>query len=94
MKITKQEIEHVARLARLNLAEQEVDKFARQLSDVLDYVDILSSVDTKGVAPTSHAIPVCNVFRQDAVQPSLLPEEAVKAAPQEEENQFIVPKVI
>ena len=94
MKISKQEIENVARLARLNMANKDGEKFARQLSEVLDYVDILSSVDTNGVEPTSHAIPVCNIFREDAVQPSLLPQEAVKAAPLEEENQFLVPKVI
>ena len=65
MKISKQEVEHVARLARLELAEGEKDKLIDQLSNILTYVETLNGLDTKGVEPTSHVLDIKNVMRDD-----------------------------
>ena len=65
MKITKDEVLHVADLARLNLDEAAIDKFAGQIGDILDYVDKLKEVNTDGIKPTSHAIALTNAFRDD-----------------------------
>ena len=65
MKITKEDVVHVANLARLELSEESIDKFAGQIGEILDYVDSLKRVDTQGVPATSHAISLTNAFRED-----------------------------
>ena len=94
MKISKQEVEHVAHLARLELDDDAMERFAAQIGDILAYVDKLKQVDTQGVAPTSHAISLTNAFREDAVNAHLDREQALANAPQKEEGTFIVPSVI
>jgi len=94
MKITKDEVMHVANLARLDMDEASIDKFADQIGTILEYVDVLNRVDTQGVTPTSHAISLTNVFREDREQNTLERDKALANAPQKEDGNFVVPKVI
>jgi aspartyl-tRNA(Asn)/glutamyl-tRNA(Gln) amidotransferase subunit C len=94
MKITKDEVMHVANLARLDMDEASIDKFAGQIGTILEYVDVLNRVDTQGVTPTSHAISLTNVFREDREQKTLERDKALANAPQKEDGNFVVPKVI
>ena len=88
------DIEKVARLARLDLSEEEKVTFGSQLEQILTYMEQLNRLDTSGVEPTSHAIPVYNVFREDEVRPSLPQEEVLAIAPDEEDGHFKVPRII
>jgi aspartyl-tRNA(Asn)/glutamyl-tRNA(Gln) amidotransferase subunit C len=90
----KMDIEKVARLARLELSEDEKVTFANQLEQILTYMEQLNRLDTTGVEPTSHAIPICNVFREDEVKPSFAQEEVLAIAPDEGEGHFKVPRII
>ena len=94
MKITKDEVLYVADLARLNLDEAAIEKFAGQIGDILEYVDKLNEVDTAGVKPTSHAITLTNAFREDEQQEHLDRERVLANAPQAEDGNFVVPKVV
>lgn len=91
--ITIKDVEHVAKLARLELTEEEKEKFTTQLGDVLKYVDQMNEVDTTGVEPMSHAIDFVNVMREDAVNYEQTKEELMKNAPDEENGFFKVPKI-
>jgi len=90
----KMDIEKVARLARLELSEEEKVTFGSQLEQILAYMEQLNRLDTSGVEPTSHAIPVYNVFREDEVKPSSPQEEVLAIAPDDEEGHFKVPRII
>jgi aspartyl-tRNA(Asn)/glutamyl-tRNA(Gln) amidotransferase subunit C len=94
MKITREEVVHVARLARLNLDDEAIELYTRQLGDILSYMDTLNRVDTEGVPSTSHAIFMNNAFREDEVKESIPAEKALGNAPQAEDGSFVVPKVI
>jgi aspartyl-tRNA(Asn)/glutamyl-tRNA(Gln) amidotransferase subunit C len=94
MKITPEEVLYVARLARLNLAPEEVGPTTEQLGRILAYVEKLDALDTSGVAPTSHALAVSNAFRDDVVRPSLPQTEALANGPLVNGEAFVVPKVI
>lgn len=94
MKISKTEVVHVADLARLELDGAAIDRFADQIDTVLAYVDMLKEADTQGVSPTSHAISLTNAFREDAVGASLDREAALANAPERDEENFVVPRVI
>lgn len=94
MKITKEEVLHVADLARLDLDEESMDTFVGQLGTILEYVDTLNHVDTKGVKPTSHAIFLTNAFREDEPAGHLDRDSALANAPEKEEGSFLVPKVV
>jgi aspartyl-tRNA(Asn)/glutamyl-tRNA(Gln) amidotransferase subunit C len=94
MKISKEEIEHIAVLARLSLPEEEKELFGSQLSNILDYMEKLNELDTKGIEPTSHVLPLSNVMRDDAPRPSIPKEEALTNAPDHTEKFFRVPKII
>uniref|UniRef100_A0A7V4G6Q5 Aspartyl/glutamyl-tRNA(Asn/Gln) amidotransferase subunit C n=1 Tax=Desulfobacca acetoxidans TaxID=60893 RepID=A0A7V4G6Q5_9BACT len=94
MVLSREEVLHVAQLARLSLEEAEVDLFTRQLNDILEYVAALQAVDTTGVPPMTHVVPVWNVFREDAVTGSLPREEGLANAPAREEGTFVVPRII
>ena len=87
-------VRHVAHLARLEISDEEVRRYADQLSAVLGYVDQLNELDTTDVPPTTHAVPLSNVFRDDAVRSSLGPERALSNAPQQQDGFFRVPKVL
>ena len=94
MKITAEQVMHVARLARLEIDPGSVDKLAQQVATILDYVDTLAQVDTEGVPPTTHAIDLTNAFRDDEPHGHLAPDEALANAPVKENASFVVPKVI
>jgi aspartyl-tRNA(Asn)/glutamyl-tRNA(Gln) amidotransferase subunit C len=94
MKITKEEVLHVAHLARLDIDESSIDKFADQIGDILDYIDQLKQVDTTGVRPTSHALALINAFREDVESQHLPREVSLANAPEQEDGSFIVPKVV
>ncbi len=94
MKITKKEVEYVARLARLSLNEKEKEKMTAQLDSILQYVDTLSKLDTKNVEPTSHVLPLNNVWREDIAKPSTPQEEILANAPEQAEGFYKVKKVI
>lgn len=94
MKIEKEEVTHVAHLARLEFTEPETEKFTSQLNNILLYMDMLNRVDTAGVAPMTHAIAQKNAFREDQVKPSLSREETLTNAPDIRGDFFRVPKVI
>ena len=94
MKITKDEVLYVADLARLNLDAAAIEKFAGQIGEILAYVDKLNEVNTEGVKPTSHAISLTNAFREDEPSEHLDREKALANAPQQEDGNFIVPKVV
>jgi aspartyl-tRNA(Asn)/glutamyl-tRNA(Gln) amidotransferase subunit C len=94
MKITKEQVLHVAALARLDLDETAIEIFAGQIGTILDYVDTLNSVDTAGVEPTSHAISLTNAFREDIQKPHLDRAQALANAPEQQDGHFQVPRVI
>jgi aspartyl-tRNA(Asn)/glutamyl-tRNA(Gln) amidotransferase subunit C len=94
MKITKQEVEHVANLARLELSEQDKEKLTDQLSNILTYVEKMSEMDTKGVEPTSHVLDINNVMRDDVSAESLPQEKAIGNAPDKALGHYKVPKIL
>lgn len=94
MKISRNEVEKVAILARLELSEEEKDVFTGQMDAILAYVDKLNELDTSGVIPTAHAVPMENAFRDDAVRPSMGVDGALGNAPERAEGFYRVPKVI
>ena len=94
MKITVNEVEKVARLARLNLAEDEKEVFTNQLNGILEYVDKLNELDTTCIEPTSHVLPIHNVVRPDVPTGSLPPDDALANAPERSGDFYRVPKII
>ena len=94
MKISSREVEYVAHLARLEISEEEKEKFTGQLNDILLYIDKLNELDTRGVEPMSHAIAVTNAFREDKIVDSLGTEKTLANAPDARGEFFRVPKVI
>jgi aspartyl-tRNA(Asn)/glutamyl-tRNA(Gln) amidotransferase subunit C len=92
--ITRDEVAHLARLARLALTEEELDHYAAQLDVILQSVARVSEVATPDVPPTSHPVPLTNVFRADAVTPGLTPAEALAGAPAAEDDRFRVPRIL
>ena len=94
MKITKEEVLYVAQLARLDLDEASIEKFAVQIGKILEYIETLNQVDTKGIKPTSHAIFLTNAFREDEERAHLDRDLALANAPEREDGSFIVPKVV
>lgn len=94
MSITPKDVEHVARLARLELSDAEKDQFTEQLNAILKYAEKLNGLDTDNVEPTSHVLPIKNVMREDEKRPSLPIEKVLLNAPDEEDGQFKVPAVL
>jgi len=94
MKITPEELLYVADLANLDLAPEEVEPMARQLDDILSYVEKLNELNTTGVQPTTHAISIQNAFREDMVQESLDRKDALANGPLQNGEAFVVAKVI
>ena len=91
--ITVKDVEHVAKLARLELTEEEKELYTKQLGDVLKYVDQMNEVDTTGVEPMAHAIDFVNVMREDAVKYEEDKKTLMANAPYEEDGFFRVPKI-
>ena len=94
MAIDRDTVKYVAHLARIKLNDQELDLLSRQLEDIVNFIDKLRELDIAGVKPTSHILPVKNVFRQDKPAQSLNAKEVLSNAPKHKDNFFIVPKVI
>lgn len=94
MALTKEEVLHIARLARVGLGEGDVEKFQEQLSNILEQFAVLRSIDTTGVPPTAFAVPLENVMRDDNVAPSLPVETVLMNAPQREDHFFRVRRVL
>lgn len=91
--ITKEQVEHVAKLARLSLTEEEKELYTKQLSSILDYIDQLNQVKTEGVEPMTQPIPKVNVLREDVVKKQFERQDVLKNAPHEEYGFFRVPKI-
>jgi aspartyl-tRNA(Asn)/glutamyl-tRNA(Gln) amidotransferase subunit C len=94
MEIKKETVEYVAHLARIQLNEKELEKLSGQLKGILGFIDMLKTVDTKDIQPTSHILPIQNVLREDKPGLSLSNDAALKNAPCPKGNFFGVPKVI
>ena len=93
-KITRAEVEQVARLARLELTDDEQERMTAQLDAILGYIDKLNALDTSAVEPTTTVIPMVSVMREDTVRPSLTREDALENAPDREDVFFRVPRII
>jgi len=94
MKLSRQQVQHIALLARLGLTEAEIEKFQLQLSNILENFEILQQVDTTNVPPTTQVISLSNVFREDITEDSYSPEEILANSPLQEDNCFKVRAVL
>ncbi len=94
MAVTIQDVERIAKLAKLEFTDAEKEKFTHQMNKILEYMEQLNSLDTSNVEPLSHVIELRNVFRADEVKPGVSAEEALKNAPAKNDQFFKVPKVI
>ena len=92
--ISKDDVKKIAGLAKLNLPDAELDRYTRELGNILNFVEKLNKLDLKGVEPTSHAVSVTNVFREDVAKISKVNEDIFAQAPSAEDNLFKVPKII
>jgi aspartyl-tRNA(Asn)/glutamyl-tRNA(Gln) amidotransferase subunit C len=93
-RLTRADVEHVARLARLALSEEEVERFTTQLAAILEHAAQVAALDTTGVAPTAHPIPLSNVLRPDEARPGLARDEVLAMAPEAEDGRFRVPRMM
>jgi aspartyl-tRNA(Asn)/glutamyl-tRNA(Gln) amidotransferase subunit C len=93
-RLTRDEVAHVADLARLELTEDELELFTGPLAEVLDHAADVASLDLTGVAPTAHAMAVSNVLRPDEVRPGLDRDEVLEQAPSVEDHRFRVPRIL
>jgi aspartyl-tRNA(Asn)/glutamyl-tRNA(Gln) amidotransferase subunit C len=94
MPITREEVAHLATLSRLALSEDELDRFAGQLDVIITAVARVQEVAADGIPPTSHAVPVTNVFREDVIVPPMGAEAALDQAPAAEQGRFRVPRIL
>lgn len=94
MNITKEDVIHIARLARLKLTDKEIEYYTSQLDIILKYIGQLKEVDTRGIEPMSHVLSIQNVFREDKIKPSLEAGESLKNTVSKEGNLFKVPRII
>ena len=93
-RLSREDVLHVARLARLQLSEDEVDRFTDQLGAVLEHAADVQALDTSGVPPTAHPLPLDNVLREDEPRPSLDRQEVLSQAPAAEDGRFRVPPIL
>lgn len=94
MPIDRAAVDHVARLARLDLSDEERTKMEAELGTILAYAEEIQALDLDDVAPTSHSVPLRNVMRPDEIKPSLAPQDALANAPAAEDGRFRVPRII
>lgn len=94
MKLTQEEVEHIAELARLRLSAEEKELYGEQLSEILDYAARLGAIDTSGISPTSSVQPARSKLRPDEPRPGLSTQQALRNAPEIEEDQFRVPPIL
>jgi aspartyl-tRNA(Asn)/glutamyl-tRNA(Gln) amidotransferase subunit C len=93
-RLSRQDAAHVAKLARLALTDAEIDAYTADLAGILEHAQDVASLDTSGVAPTAHPLPLINVLRADVVQPSVNREEVLAMAPVAEDDRFRVPRIL
>ncbi len=93
-RITRSDVEHVARLARLDLSDDEIERFTDQLEGILEHAADVSSLHTEDIPPTAHPLPLANVLRSDEVRPSLPRDEVLAMAPKAEDGRFRVPRIL
>ncbi len=93
MKISREEVEHVAKLARLKFDDDEIEKFTKQMNEILVYMEKLNELDTSDVSPTFHAMEKENAFREDVVKNSLELDRVLENAPEDDGESFVVPKI-
>lgn len=91
---TKEDVIHVAKLARLSLSDAEIEKFGVQMGAILEHASAVSKIDTAGIVPTSHPIKMENVLRPDVVRPSLSQDQALSGAPNAQDGRFMVPQIL
>jgi aspartyl-tRNA(Asn)/glutamyl-tRNA(Gln) amidotransferase subunit C len=94
LKITINDVEHVALLSRLELTDEEKQEHLEKLNQILDAMEVLNQVDTSAVEPLAHVLPIKNVLREDELRESLPREKALQNAPEKEEGMFKVPKIV
>lgn len=94
MRLSRQDVEHVAELAKLDLSEEEKDLYQVQLSAILDYFEMLQKLDTEDISPTASVLELQNVTRADQVRPSLSRDEIIANAPEHEAGQFRVEAIL
>jgi aspartyl-tRNA(Asn)/glutamyl-tRNA(Gln) amidotransferase subunit C len=94
VKISREQVEHVAKLARLELVEEEIATYTEQLNSILDYAAMLEGINTEDINPTAHAVPLHNVLREDDIKPSMDREKVLGNAPEAEEGFFKVPRIV
>ena len=94
MSVSKEDVKHIAKLSKLDLTEQVLEKYTNELSSIVDFANELSSINVEGVKPTAHILDIKNVFRKDEVQPSYDREEILKNAPSKDAGCVSVPKVV
>jgi len=94
MRLSREEVKHVALLARLELTDAEREQFTTQLNSILEHFQVLTELDTSGIEPTSHVIPLQSVLRDDEVRPSLPAEEVMANAPDRLAETFRVPRIV
>lgn len=92
--LSTEEVQHIARLARLGLDDEEMERLRPQLSDIIAYAEKVGEVAAEDVPPTGHAFPLRNVLREDVPRESLPPQEALSTAPQAEDGRFHVPRIV
>ena len=94
MAISRSDVQHVARLARIGLEDEELDRLANELNHILDAMQALRQLDTEAIAPTAQVIPLTNVMRDDVSRPSWPTEDILRNAPETRDQQFLVPPVL
>ncbi|WP_263786597.1 Asp-tRNA(Asn)/Glu-tRNA(Gln) amidotransferase subunit GatC [Salinibacter grassmerensis] len=94
MSVTRDDVRHVAQLARLDFSEEEESRMADELSEILGYVEKLGELDTSGVPPMSHVLDATNVFRSDAIEERIDQGQALEPAPEADNDHFLVPQVV
>jgi len=94
MSLSEKDVQYVAKLARLQVTDEEVGRYTQQLANILEYVEQLSKLDTANVEPLTHPLDVKNVFRPDEIRPSLTQAEALSNAPEPQSGHFKVPKIM
>lgn len=94
MKIDKKQVEHIAKLAKLRISDEDAVRLTKEMDKMINFADQLAELDTEGIEPTMHAIFVSNVFREDKIEPSFTRKQVLSCAPEKDEQFIIVPNII
>lgn len=92
--ITVDEVRHISHLCRLQLSQEDIDRFTADLGEIIDYVNQIQKLDTSGIDPTFQTAPLSNIFREDIIKKSLSPEEVLSNAPDRESDYFRMPRIM